>query len=126
MGRVPSVPPSSSPTLPGAAHQGRHELHSDRDEEGRGGRLLAPVPPTIPATSPRGKNPFQLDSPEPDTDKLMDYLMGENRFASLKEQLPERAGGLYQQEIAELKARYAPAIARWPTSSKGNINDVLT
>ena len=54
-----------------------------------------------------GKNPFQLDSPEPDTDKLMDYLMGENRFASLKNNFPERAEELYQQEIAELKARYA-------------------
>ena len=54
-----------------------------------------------------GKNPFQLDSPEPDTDKLMDYLMGENRFASLKNNFPERAEELYQQEIAELKARFA-------------------
>ena len=37
-----------------------------------------------------GKNPFQLDSPEPDTSKLMDYLMGENRVASLKNNFPEK------------------------------------
>ena len=53
-----------------------------------------------------GKNPFQLDSAEPDTSKLMDYLMGENRFASLKNNFPEKAEALYQQEIANLKARY--------------------
>ena len=53
-----------------------------------------------------GKNPFQLDSKEPDTDKLMDFLMGENRFASLKNNFPERADALYQKEIADVKARY--------------------
>ena len=45
-----------------------------------------------------GKNPFQLDSPEPDTSKIMDYLMGENRFASLKNNFPDRAEALYQEE----------------------------
>ena len=38
-----------------------------------------------------GKNPFQLDSKEPDTDKVMDFLMGENRFASLKNNFPDKA-----------------------------------
>ena len=54
-----------------------------------------------------GKNPFQLDSPEPDTDKLMDFLMGENRFASLKNNFPEKADALYAKEITDVKARYA-------------------
>ena len=53
-----------------------------------------------------GKNPFQLDSKEPDTEKIMDYLMGENRFASLKNLFPERADELYAKEAAALKARY--------------------
>ncbi len=53
-----------------------------------------------------GKNPFQLDSPEPDTSKLMDYLMGENRFASLKNNFPDKADALYEKTIAEIKARY--------------------
>ena len=53
-----------------------------------------------------GKNPFQLDSPEPDTEKLMDFLMGENRFASLKNNFPDRADALYAKEIADVKARY--------------------
>ena len=54
-----------------------------------------------------GKNPFQLDSPEPDTEKLMDFLMGENRFASLKNNFPGKADALYTKEIADVKARYA-------------------
>ena len=53
-----------------------------------------------------GKNPFQLDSPEPDTEKLMDFLMGENRFASLKNNFPDRADALYAKEIADVKSRY--------------------
>ncbi len=53
-----------------------------------------------------GKNPFQLDSKEPDTEKIMDYLMGENRFASLKNLFPEKADELYAKEAAVLKARY--------------------
>ena len=44
----------------------------------------------IPRRIAEGKNPFQLDSPEPDTDKLMDFLMGENRFASLKNNFRRR------------------------------------
>lgn len=53
-----------------------------------------------------GKNPFQLDSPEPDTSKLMDYLMGENRFASLKNNFPDRADALYAKAITDIKDRY--------------------
>ena len=53
-----------------------------------------------------GKNPFQLDSKEPDTEKIMNYLMGENRFASLKNLFPEKADELYAKEAAVLKARY--------------------
>ncbi len=52
------------------------------------------------------KNPFQLDSPEPDTDKILDFMMGENRYASLKNNFPEKADALYQKEIEDVKARY--------------------
>ncbi len=60
-----------------------------------------------PRRTAEGKNPFQLDSREPDTDKLMDFLMGENRFAALKNNFPEKADALYAKEIADVKARYA-------------------
>ena len=54
-----------------------------------------------------GKNPFQLDSKEPDTGKVMDFLMGENRFASLKNNFPDNAEALYAEEVENVKARYA-------------------
>ena len=59
-----------------------------------------------PRRMAEGKNPFQLDSPEPDSGKMMEYLMGENRFASLKNNFPERADALYAKEIGDAKVRY--------------------
>ena len=60
-----------------------------------------------PRRTAEGLNPFQLDSPEPDTDKIMDYLKGQNRFASLKNNFPDRADGLYAKAINDAKQRYA-------------------
>ena len=54
-----------------------------------------------------GKNPFQLDSPEPDSSKMMDYLKGENRYAALQINFPERAQRLYEKTIQDAKDRYA-------------------
>ena len=60
-----------------------------------------------PRLTAEGKNPFQLDSAEPDYDKLMEFMMGENRFASLKNNFPEKADALYAKEVEDVKARYA-------------------
>nr|MCR4710983.1 4Fe-4S dicluster domain-containing protein [Clostridia bacterium] len=60
-----------------------------------------------PRRADEGKNPFQLDSKEPDTGKILDFLMGEDRFASLKNNFPEKADELYAMEVADIKARYA-------------------
>ena len=60
-----------------------------------------------PRLKNEGKNPFQLDSKEPDTSKVMDFLMGENRFASLKNNFPDKADALYAKEVEDVKARYA-------------------
>ena len=60
-----------------------------------------------PRRTAEGLNPFQLDSKEPDQSKLMDFLMGENRFASLKNNFPEKADALYAKAISDVKARYA-------------------
>ena len=59
-----------------------------------------------PRRTAQGLNPFQLDSPEPDTSKVMDYLMGENRYASLKNNFPDRADALYEKAVADIEARY--------------------
>ena len=54
-----------------------------------------------------GKNPFQIDSPEPDSTKMMDYLKGENRYAALQINFPDRAQRLYEKTIQDAKDRYA-------------------
>ena len=59
-----------------------------------------------PRLSAEGKNPFQLDSPEPDFSKMMEYLKGENRYASLKNNFPEKADALYEKTISDAKKRY--------------------
>lgn len=60
-----------------------------------------------PRLAEEGKNPFQLDSPEPDFNKMMDYIRGENRYASLQNNFPEKSEALYAQTVADAKARYA-------------------
>lgn len=60
-----------------------------------------------PRRTAEGKNPFQLDSPEPDTDRMMDFLMGENRYASLKNNFPDRADALYAKAVADAQTRYS-------------------
>nr|WP_325259675.1 pyruvate:ferredoxin (flavodoxin) oxidoreductase [uncultured Oscillibacter sp.] len=59
-----------------------------------------------PRRTAEGKNPFQLDSPEPDSSRMMDYLEGESRYASLKINFPERAERLYEKTIQDAKDRY--------------------
>ncbi len=59
-----------------------------------------------PRLAAEGKNPFQLDSPEPDPEKMMAYLKGENRYARLAINFPEKAEKLYAKTIKEAKERY--------------------
>lgn len=49
-----------------------------------------------PALEAEGKNPFTLDSKEPDWSKFQDYLKGEVRFASVMKQYPNEAAELFQ------------------------------
>lgn len=60
-----------------------------------------------PRLAAEGKNPFQLDSPEPNSEKMRDYLSGENRYNRLRINFPERAEQLYAKTIKEAKDRYA-------------------
>lgn len=47
-----------------------------------------------PSLEAEGKNPFQLDSKEPDWTKFQDFLKSEVRFSSLRKTFPEQAGVL--------------------------------
>ena len=59
--------------------------------------------PTIEGT---GKNPFSLDSKEPDWTKYQDFLNNEVRYASLKKSFPEEARKLFAQNEADAKWKY--------------------
>ena len=54
-----------------------------------------------------GKNPFILDSKEPDYDKFEDFLKGEVRYSSLAKAHPDTAEALYAKTKELSQARYA-------------------
>ena len=58
-----------------------------------------------PRLKAEGKNPFQLDSKAP-TGDFQQFLMGENRYASLKLSFPEKADALYHKAASDAKERY--------------------
>ncbi len=57
-----------------------------------------------PMLEKEGKNPFVLDSKEPDWSKFQEFLNGEVRYTSLKKAFPEVAGELFK--AAEENARW--------------------
>jgi pyruvate-ferredoxin/flavodoxin oxidoreductase len=57
-----------------------------------------------PMNEQAGKNPFELDSKEPDWSLFKDFLLGEVRFSSLKQQFPEVADELFT--VAEENAKW--------------------
>ncbi|NOY36336.1 MAG: pyruvate:ferredoxin (flavodoxin) oxidoreductase [Chlorobi bacterium] len=59
-----------------------------------------------PALENEGKNPFILDSKEPDWSKFDDYLNGEVRFTSLQKSFPKEAIRLFAQALEDAKWRY--------------------
>ena len=60
-----------------------------------------------PLLEEEGKNPFTLDSKEPDWDKFEEFLRGEVRFTSLKKTFPGEAERLFVQAKEDAKWRYA-------------------
>ncbi len=59
-----------------------------------------------PQLEAEGKNPFQLDSKEPDWDKFQDFLDSEVRFSSLKKAFPKEADALFKGAEENAKWRY--------------------
>jgi len=59
-----------------------------------------------PALEEEGKNPFQLDSKEPDWDKFTEFLKGEVRYTSLYKAFPAEAEILSKEAIKNAKWRY--------------------
>jgi pyruvate-ferredoxin/flavodoxin oxidoreductase len=59
-----------------------------------------------PALEAEGKNPFSLDSKEPDWSKFSNFLKGEVRFASLMKQYPAEADELFKAAEDNARWRY--------------------
>ena len=53
-----------------------------------------------------GKNPFQLDSKNPDWSKYNDFLMNERRYSTLSSINPQAAQELLEENIEHAKARF--------------------
>ena len=59
-----------------------------------------------PLLADEGKNPFTLDSKEPDWSKFHDFLLGEVRYLSVKKAYPEEAEELFKAAEEMAKLRY--------------------
>ncbi len=59
-----------------------------------------------PALEAEGKNPFTLDSKEPQWDKFEDFLKGEVRFASVLKSFPDQAAELFAAAKTNAQWRY--------------------
>jgi len=59
-----------------------------------------------PMLEAEGKNPFVIDSKEPDWSKFQEYLMGEVRYTSLTKSFPEEAKELFKAAEENAKWRY--------------------
>jgi pyruvate-ferredoxin/flavodoxin oxidoreductase len=59
-----------------------------------------------PAMEAEGKNPFTLDSKEPDWSRFQDFLQGEVRYSSVGKQYPAEAAELFQAAEDNAKWRY--------------------
>jgi pyruvate-ferredoxin/flavodoxin oxidoreductase len=65
-----------------------------------------------PELEAQGKNPFSLDSKEPQWDKFQDFLSGEVRYLSLKKAYPEEAQELYNAAQQAAQKRYATYVRK--------------
>ena len=59
-----------------------------------------------PELAEEGKNPFSLDSKEPDWSKFHDFLLGEVRYLSVKKAYPNEAEELFSEAERMAKLRY--------------------
>ncbi|MCD8202926.1 MAG: pyruvate:ferredoxin (flavodoxin) oxidoreductase [Prevotella sp.] len=65
-----------------------------------------------PTLAEEGKNPFSLDSKEPDWSKFHDFLMGEVRYLSVKKAYPNEAEELFAEAQRMAQLRYKSYIRK--------------
>ena len=59
-----------------------------------------------PQLEAEGKNPFMLDSKEPDWTQFKDFLLGEVRYSSVMKQYPDQAEELFRAAEENALWRY--------------------
>jgi pyruvate-ferredoxin/flavodoxin oxidoreductase len=59
-----------------------------------------------PQLEDEGKNPFKIDSKEPDFSKFKDFILGEVRFDALRKNFPETAEAMFEMAEKDAKWRY--------------------
>ncbi len=76
-----------------------------------------------PALEAEGKNPFSLDSKEPNWDEFENFLKGEVRYASVMKQYPAEAAELFAAAKDNARWRYNNYLrlsrAQWGTTGEG-------
>ena len=73
-----------------------------------------------PALEAEGKNPFVLDSKEPQWEKFQEFLQGEVRYASLAKMFPAEAQELFDAAQQMAKKRYASYVRMSKLDWTGN------
>jgi pyruvate-ferredoxin/flavodoxin oxidoreductase len=65
-----------------------------------------------PALAEEGKNPFSLDSKEPNWENFHDFLLGEVRYLSVKKAYPNEAEELFAEAQKMAQLRYKTYIRK--------------
>ncbi|MDO5650255.1 MAG: thiamine pyrophosphate-dependent enzyme, partial [Gallicola sp.] len=76
-----------------------------------------------PMLEEEGKNPFILDSKEPDWDKFNDFLLGEVRYTQLLKAFPSEAQELFDSAKENAQWRYRSYLRMANTSYSSSSND---
>ena len=81
-----------------------------------------------PQLAEEGKNPFSLDSKEPQWDKFHDFLMGEVRYLSVKKAYPNEAEELFAEAQRMAQLRYKSYVRKqaedWSNEAVGEESQV--
>jgi pyruvate-ferredoxin/flavodoxin oxidoreductase len=102
----PSLIIAYSPCIAHGLKKGMNKVQEEEEDAVKAGYWsLYRFDPRLEA---EGKNPFQLDSKEPDFEKFNDFLLNEVRYNSLYKSFPEEADALFKaaREDAEWRYKY--------------------
>jgi len=102
----PSLIIAYSPCIAHGLKKGMNKVQEEEEDAVKAGYWsLYRFDPRLEA---EGKNPFQLDSKEPDFEKFNDFLLNEVRYNSLYKLFPEEADALFKaaREDAEWRYKY--------------------